>query len=84
MRTYIIDTSPDSRQQLLRHKIKKISKVFYSHIHGDQTHGINDLRSFYINSKKQVNVYADKYTYKYLQIHFLIYLRVIQKNIQQL
>jgi len=62
----LIDTSPDLRQQLIRHKIKKIDKVLYSHMHGDQTHGINDLRSFYINSKKQINVYADKYTSKYL------------------
>ena len=62
----LIDTSPDLRQQLIRHQIKKIDKVLYSHMHGDQTHGINDLRSFYINSKKQINVYADKYTSKYL------------------
>ena len=60
----LIDTSPDLRQQLLRHKIKKINKVLYSHMHGDQTHGINDLRSFYINSRKQLDVYADKYTSK--------------------
>ena len=62
----LIDTSPDLRQQLLRHKINKINKVLFSHMHGDQTHGINDLRSFYINSRKQLNVYADKYTSKYL------------------
>jgi len=58
----LIDTSPDLRQQLLRHKIKKINKVLYSHMHGDQTHGINDLRSFYMNSRKPINVYADKFT----------------------
>ena len=66
----LIDTSPDLRQQLLRHKIKKINKVFYSHMHGDQTHGINDLRSFYINSKKQIDVFADKFTTKYLKQTF--------------
>ena len=66
----LIDTSPDLRQQLLRHKIKKINKVLYSHMHGDQTHGINDLRSFYMNSRKQLNVYADKYTSKYLNSTF--------------
>ncbi len=66
----LIDTSPDLRQQLLRHKIKKINKVLYSHMHGDQTHGINDLRSFYINSRKQVDVYADKYTSNYLKNTF--------------
>ena len=66
----LIDTSPDLRQQLLRHKIKKIDKVLYSHIHADQTHGINVLRSFFINSRKQVNVYADKVTSKYLKNTF--------------
>ena len=66
----LFDTSPDLRQQLLRHNIKKIDKVFYSHMHGDQTHGINDLRSFYISSKKQINVYADQITSKYLKKSF--------------
>ena len=66
----LIDTSPDLRQQLLRHNIKKIDKVFYSHMHADQTHGINDLRSFYINSRKQINVFADYATSKYLRNSF--------------
>ena len=66
----LIDTSPDLRQQLLRHKVKKINKVLFSHMHGDQTHGINDLRSFYINTKKQINVFADKHTSKYLNKTF--------------
>ena len=66
----LIDTSPDRRQQLVRHNIKRINKVLYSHMHGDQTHGINDLRSFYINSRKQLDVYADKYTSKYLKSTF--------------
>ena len=66
----LIDTSPDLRQQLLRHKIKNIDKVLFSHMHGDQTHGINDLRPFYINSKKQIDVYADKFTSKYLKSTF--------------
>ena len=42
-------------------------------MHGDQTHGINDLRSFYINSKKQINVYADKDTSKYLKRNVFLY-----------
>ena len=66
----LIDTSTDLRPQLLRHKIKKIDKVFYSQMHADQTHGINDLRSFFINSRKQVNVYADFETSKYLKQSF--------------
>ena len=62
----LIDTSPDLRHQLLSQKIKKIDKVFYSHMHADQTHGINDLRSFFISNKKQIDVFADDITSKYL------------------
>ena len=49
----LIDTSPDLRQQLLDNKIKSISRVFYTHPHADQTHGINDLRPFFLINKKQ-------------------------------
>ena len=62
----LIDTSPDLRQQLIYNKVKKIDKVFYSHMHADQTHGINDLRVFYIQNKKTIPAYADNPTKKYL------------------
>ena len=67
---FLIDTSPDLRQQLINHKIKKIDKVFYSHMHADQTHGINDLRSFFIKNKKPINIFADDATSKYLKKTF--------------
>ncbi len=66
----LIDTSPDLRQQMLNQKIKTINKVFYSHMHADQTHGINDLRSFYIKNKKPINIFADSITSKYLKKSF--------------
>ena len=66
----LIDTSPDLRQQLISNKIKSINKVFYTHLHADQTHGINDLRAFFINGKKRIPVYADIITSKYLYSTF--------------
>ena len=68
--TILIDTSPDLRQQLINNKIKKIDKVFYSHMHADQTHGINDLRVFFIKNKVPIDVYADMDTKKYLMKTF--------------
>ena len=68
--TVIIDTSPDLRHQLIKNKIKKIDKVFYSHMHADQTHGINDLRVFYLKNQKTIPVFADKQTKKYLLSSF--------------
>ena len=66
----LIDTSPDLKSQLLQNKVSQINKVFYTHNHADQTHGINDLRFFYIKSKKKIPVYADKHTKKYLLSSF--------------
>ena len=67
---FLIDTSPDLRSQLLKNKIKSIDKVFYTHLHADQTHGINDLRPFFLLNKKKIPVFADDKTSKYLNSTF--------------
>ena len=64
----LIDTSPDLRHQLLSNKIKSISKVFYTHPHADQTHGINDLRAFFLIIKKN-------YLYLLIKKHLNIYIQ---------
>jgi len=69
-KNFLIDTSPDLRFQLLKNKIKSIDKVFYTHLHADQTHGINDLRPFFLINKKQIPVFADHKTSKYLNSTF--------------
>ena len=40
--------------------------IFYTHEHADQTHGINDLRYFYLKNNKQIPVYANKTTSNHL------------------
>ena len=69
-KNFLIDTSPDLRSQLLKNKIRSIDKVFYTHLHADQTHGINDLRPFFLINKKQIPVFADIKTSKYLNSTF--------------
>jgi phosphoribosyl 1,2-cyclic phosphate phosphodiesterase len=66
----LIDTSPDLRHQLLIEKVTTINNVLYTHFHADQTHGINDLRVFYLNKKKKIPVYSDKLTATYLFENF--------------
>jgi len=66
----LFDTSPDLRMQLITNNIDKIDKVFYSHMHADQTHGINDLRVFYIKNKKPIPIFVDNPTKKYLKKNF--------------
>ena len=66
----LIDTSPDLRLQTINQKIKDIDRVIFSHMHADQTHGINDLRIFYLKKKKKIDIYADKITGDYLKNNF--------------
>ena len=44
-------------------------------MHADQTHGINDLRVFFLKNKKKINIYADKITLGYLKKNFSYYFK---------
>ena len=68
--TILVDTSPDLREQLLSEDVTRLDGVLYTHFHADQTHGINDLRIFYIKNKKKIPVYCDKLTSEYLINNF--------------
>ena len=69
-RNILIDTSPDLRHQLIKNNITNINNVIFTHKHGDQVHGINDLRVFSLKNSKKIPVYADDETGKYLNKNF--------------
>ena len=54
----LIDTSTDLRQQCLRHNIKEIHSVLYTHCHADHVHGIDELRSFNFFNKTVIPCYG--------------------------
>ncbi len=66
----LFDTSPDLRFQLLKNNISKIDYVFYTHIHADHIFGINELRTFYLQTKKKINIYSTKECIFFLKKHF--------------
>jgi phosphoribosyl 1,2-cyclic phosphate phosphodiesterase len=55
----LVDTGPDMRAQLLDAKVDHIDAVIYTHAHADHIHGIDDLRAFWLNAKRLVDVYSD-------------------------
>ena len=42
--------------------IRHIDAVIYTHAHADHIHGIDDLRSFWLSSRRLVDVYSDAAT----------------------
>ncbi len=63
----LIDSSPDLRQQALRHNINKIDAVLYTHSHSDHVNGIDDLK---LLCNKPTNAYMDQVTLERLQSQF--------------
>lgn len=56
---FVIDTSTDFREQVLRAKIERIDAVLYTHSHADHIHGIDDLRGFSSTQDNPIPIYAD-------------------------
>ena len=60
--TVLVDTSPDMRAQLLAAGVGHIDAAVYTHAHADHLHGIDDLRAFWMSTRRLVEVYADHAT----------------------
>ena len=66
----LVDTPPDLREQLLDAKADSLDGVFYTHEHADHTHGIDDLRAFFIKQRRLIDVYLDADTAKSVRARF--------------
>jgi len=58
----LVDTSPDLREQLLDAQVKTIDALLFTHEHGDQTNGMDDLRAIAYREREQIPTYMDKQT----------------------
>lgn len=58
--TFVIDSGPDFRQQLLREKTKNLDAVIFTHEHKDHIAGLDEVKAFNFLNKKRVDVWADK------------------------
>jgi len=65
--TVLIDTSTDLREQALRHRIKRIDAVLYTHAHADHVNGIDDLRGFHFIHREIIPCFASRTTLELLQ-----------------
>jgi phosphoribosyl 1,2-cyclic phosphate phosphodiesterase len=58
-RTVLIDTSPELRQQMIRHQVMRIDGVVYTHNHADHVFGIDDLRRFNAVQGRAIDIFAE-------------------------
>lgn len=56
--TFVIDSGPDFRQQLLKQNLKKLDAVLFTHEHKDHIAGLDDVRAFNYFNKKRIPIYA--------------------------
>lgn len=69
-KTILVDTSPDVRQQLLRHNIDQLDAILYTHYHADHTHGLNDVMLYSRRQKHLIPIYGPEETLQALQRMF--------------
>ncbi len=60
--SFVIDTTPDFRYQMLRTNTKKLDAVLYTHPHKDHLAGLDDIRAFNFFSESSMKVYANSLT----------------------
>jgi phosphoribosyl 1,2-cyclic phosphate phosphodiesterase len=56
--SFVVDTGPDFRMQMLREGIKKLDAVLFTHEHKDHIAGLDDVRAFNFIQRKHMDVYA--------------------------
>lgn len=58
--SFVVDTGPDFRTQMLRERVKKLDAVIFTHEHKDHTAGMDDIRSFNFLQQKDMPIYGTK------------------------
>ena len=69
-KSFVIDTGPDFRQQMLRERIRNLDAVIFTHEHKDHTAGLDDVRAFNFFQKRDMPIYARKQVLEQIQQEF--------------
>jgi len=59
-RRILIDTAPELRLQMIRHRVDRIDGVLYTHAHADHIFGLDDLRRFNAVMKAPVYIHGEQ------------------------
>jgi phosphoribosyl 1,2-cyclic phosphate phosphodiesterase len=66
----LIDTTPDLRAQALRHDVRRVDAILFTHAHADHVMGLDEVRRFNMLARTPMPVYADDPTLSALRRTF--------------
>lgn len=68
--TFVIDSGPDFRYQMLRQKVNNLDAIVFTHGHKDHTAGLDDVRAYNYFQQKEMDIYASMETQEVLHREF--------------
>lgn len=68
--TLLVDASPDLRLQTAAARVTRLDGLLLSHDHADQTHGIDDVRAFFIRQRARIPCLMDAATHASMMRRF--------------
>lgn len=83
-RKILIDAGPDHRTQVLKHQIDRLDGVIFTHAHHDHSAGIDDLRVYYMHSRKPLPTLMSKATYEELKYRYHYIFKNMETNVDKL
>lgn len=69
-KSFVIDTGPDFRQQMLRERVKRIDAILFTHAHRDHTAGLDDVRAYNFMQRMDMPIYGRQEVLDQLRIEY--------------
>lgn len=69
-KSFIIDSGPDFRQQVLRERIRTLDALLFTHEHKDHTAGLDDIRAYNFSHHKDIPLYGEERVLEQLKREF--------------
>jgi len=77
---FLIDTSPDLRQQLLDAEVSHLDGIIFTHAHADHLHGIDDVRGINRVMNAPIPIYLNAATLDHIERCFAYVLTPLPKQ----